>query len=136
MACSVRDVALMLSAISGPDPRSPSPSPRPVSEGLRPDWCEQRHHRRRPCCVRHYLPLVSLAASLAGGFVRNASMSYPALFAPAWYALSMNSSRVSLGEGLLRIPSYNNNAVPPSGSQLAASGLSGCSVKPSGSGAA
>ena len=72
---------------------------------------------------------------LVGGCVRSVSMSHPALFAPAWYALSMNSSRVSVGEALLRTSSYLRSAVPPSGSQLAASGLSGCSVKPSGSGA-
>ncbi len=90
---------------------------------------------RRPPGLRHYSPLPGFVAFLSGRVVRCASMSHPALFALAWYALSMNSSRVSLREALLRTSSYVRSAVPPSGSQLAAPGLSRCSVKPSDSGA-
>ena len=60
---------------------------------------------RQPTDVRYYSLRLSFAAPLAGGCVRSASMSHPALFAPAWYVLSMNSSRVCVGEELLRTSS-------------------------------
>ena len=55
--------------------------------------------------VRHCLILPFFAAYRAGGRVRSAPISHPALFAPASYALSMNPSRVSRGEALLRTSS-------------------------------
>jgi hypothetical protein len=52
---------------------------------------------RRPSYVRPYAPFPGFAASSRGEYVRRASVSHPALFAPASYALSMNPRRVSLG---------------------------------------